>query len=367
MELGSLKVALVHDFLNQYGGAERVLETIHELFPRSTVYTLIYEPDQLPEHFRKWRIYESPYASLIPFRKKYYKLWLPKYPLFIEQFDLRRYDLVLSSSYLFAKGVITPSRTPHICYCHTPMRQAWELYHNYKEDHSPGLIRVLYALLFHYLRLWDAHSAQRADYFIANSKAVQMRIRKYYRRESTVIYPPVDTEQFYISNTVDDYYLFLSRLVPYKNADLAVRAFNQSGLKLIVAGDGPELKSLKNIALSNIQFVGLVSEKRKAELLANCKAFIFPALEDFGIVSVEAQASGRPVIAYRGGGSLDTVIENKTGVFFDSFTPQSIIQAVAKLDQIRFYPEAIREHALQFDRLNFISKLTEYLENIPGV
>ncbi|MBN2542788.1 glycosyltransferase [bacterium] len=358
-----MKIALVQDFLNQYGGAERVLEAIHELYPEADVYTLIHEPARLPDNFKTWKIHESPYTSLIPFRNKIYKGLLPAYPMLIEQFDFRKYDIVISSSYLFAKGVLTPSTTCHICYCHTPMRQAWELYHTYKEHYGKGLLSIYYTKVFHYIRLWDIASKNRVDYFIANSKTVRNRIKKYYRREAEVIFPPVDTHKFSISVNVDDYYLCLSRLVPYKRTDLAVRAFNKLGKKLVVAGDGPELKKLKKIAKKNIEFVGSVSDDEKGKLLSKCNALIFPGLEDFGIVPVEAQASGRPVIAYRGGGALETVEENKTGVFFNEFTPDSLVSAVHKLAKLQFEPEEIRNLSFRFDRKVFLHKFRQYLES----
>ncbi len=358
-----MKIAIVHEYLNQVGGAELVLKYMHEVFPDAPIYTLIYEKDQLPEEYHSWDIRPVGWSKYFPFRKSMYRNYLPLYPVMIEQMDLREYDLVLSSSYLWAKGVLTPSRTLHICYCHTPMRQAWELYFQYKHSYSTAIRKFVYPFMFNYLRMWDRLASDRVDRYIANSANVSRRIAKYYRRSAEIIYPPVETDRYTISEKTDDFYLCLSRLVPYKKTDIAIEAFNQLDRKLIVVGTGNQEKKLKKRAGKNIEFTGFISETEKIDLLSKARALVFPPDEDFGIVPVEAQLSGRPVIAYGHGGILETTVPNKTSILFKEQTPAALIDAVKEFEsrENSFDPNVIRSYALKFDKTVFMQKFREYV------
>lgn len=368
-----MKVAIVHDFLCQFGGAERVLKVIHEIYPDAPIYTLYFDPAKLPDEWKNWDIRPATLARYLPFKRKFFRHYFPLYPIALEQFDLRDYDLVISSSYLFAKSVITTPYTCHISYCHTPMRQAWDLYIDYKNTYARMPFRTIYSFLFHYMRIFDVISANRVDYFIANSRYVQARIKKIYRRESEVIYPPVNIDDFYISDGIDSYYLCLSRLVPYKRIDLAIKAFNKTGQELVVIGDGPWRGELKKIAKKNIHFVGQVGEEKLKGYLSRCRALIYPSVEDFGLAVLEAQASGRPAIVYQKGGAKEGIVENLTGVVFKEPTPESIIEAVKKVEKLTFDPHKVREHARKFSCERFKTefagfvntKLEEYRKNIP--
>ncbi|MFP4460266.1 MAG: glycosyltransferase [Candidatus Zixiibacteriota bacterium] len=359
-----MKVAFVHEYLNQYGGAEIVLRHMHDLYPDAPVYTLIYNPKKLPADINKWDIRPVGWSKYLPFKNKLFRNYALIYPTMVEQIDLREYDLVLSSSYIWARGVITPSRCLHITYCHTPTRQSWELYFDYKESYSRFIRKVIYPFAFNYLRMWDKLAADRVDEYIANSANVKQRIKKYYRRDSEIIYPPVESEKYTLSTSYHDYYICLSRLVPYKRIDLAVEAFNRLGKKLVVVGTGNEINHLKHIAKNNIEFTGFVSSSEKDKLLSKAKALIFPGEEDFGIVPVEAQLSGKPVIGFGKAGILETVEENKTGIHFNEQTVDSIIDAVERFEQKidDFDPYAIRDFAMQFDKNIFIDKMKNFID-----
>ncbi len=353
----AFRVALVHDYLNQSGGAETVLRWLHHLFPAAPVYTLIYDPKLVPPDFRGWDIRPVGWSRFLPFKRKLYKYYLLLYPTMVEQIDLRGYDLVISSSYLWSKGVLTRSDTLHICYCHTPMRQAWELYFEYKQSYSKFISKLVYPFAFNYLRLWDKASADRVDYFIANSETVRRRISKFYRRDAVVVYPPVEIAHITPADEVGDYYLCLSRLVPYKRIDIAVRAFNRLGKRLLVAGTGPQLKRLQRMSKPNIKFLGFVTKEKKVELLRHARAVIFPGEEDFGMVPVESQAAGRPVIAYGKGGVTETVIDGVTGLFFHEPTPEALIDAVVRFEQMKFDPELAAQNARRFSVKNFLNEM----------
>jgi len=318
-----MRVALVHDYLNQYGGGERVLEALCEIWPEAPIFTLVYSPDHTGFAFESRKIFTS-FLQKIPLVRGHHRSFLMLMPLAIEQFDLSKYDLVVSDAHSFAKGIITRPKTLHICYCHTPTRYVWDDSHKYIEEFNyPGIVKKFIPFFLNYLRLWDEAASLRPDTYIANSKFIQSRIKKYYQQSSEVIYPPVKTSHFYIGRP-GDYFLIVSRLLPYKKVDLAVKVFNELGWPLKIIGEGPEKKQLQSIAKSNIEFVGLVDEDELKDYYAHCRAFIFPQEEDFGITAVEAMASGRPVIAYRAGGVLEIVEENKTGIFFEEQTAQSI-------------------------------------------
>lgn len=357
-----MNIGLVHDYLNQNGGAEKVLDEFHNLFKEAPIYTLI-EDENVSKKFEA--DIHSSFIQKIPFSRKHYKKMLPLFPVAIENFRLEEYDVVLSSSSAFAKGIITKPNTTHICYCHTPMRYVWDLYHAYLYDDGPrGLYRKVLPLILHYIRIWDRISADRVDYFIANSYNVKRRIEKYYQRDAVVIHPPVEVSRFSISNSIDDYFLIVSRLIPYKRIDIVIEAFNELGYPLIVIGDGYDLQRLKNMANSNIIFLGYQSDEVIAEYYQKCKAFIFPGEEDFGITPLEAQASGRPVIAYRKGGALETVIDQETGLFFNKQDKDYLKSAVELFYTKDFDPLHIREHAIKFDSSIFKEKISGYVNSI---
>lgn len=359
-----MKVAIVHYWLVGMRGGEKVIEAILDLFPEADIYTHVLIPEKISEKIKN-RVVGTTFIQKLPKAGKYYQSYLPLMPYALEQLDLRKYDLVFSSESGPAKGVITSPDCVHICYCHSPMRYAWDMYHNYTERLS-SLKRILIAGLMHRLRLWDLATASRVDYFIANSSFVQKRIQKFYRRNSKVIHPPVDTDSFYLSKTTGDYYLMVGQLVGYKNTSLAVEAFNQNKKRLVIIGTGAELESLKQLANDNISFLGFQSFDVIKEHYAKCKALIFPGVEDFGIVPVEAMASGRPVIAFAKGGILDTVIEGKTGLFFYEPSTVSLNRTIETFEQrvSSFNPEEIRKHAIEFDRKVFKRNLKNFIERI---
>jgi glycosyltransferase involved in cell wall biosynthesis len=356
-----LRVAIVHDWLNQKGGAEVVLEALVEMYPQAPIHTSMYWPQAMPQEYRSWDIRTS-FMNRLPFVKRYHQPFLPLYPLAFESFDFTGYDLVISNKSGFCHGVITPHDTLHICYCLTPTRFLWN-YHEYvQREGVRRLARLLLPLFLNYLRVWDRAAADRVDHFIAISQAVQRRIAKYYRRDSIVIQPPVDTSRYAPSDSHDDYFLIVSRLIPYKRIDLAVRAFNELGLPLLIIGDGRDRDSLRALARSNVQFLGHIPDEKVGDYLAHCRAFIFPGQEDFGIAPVEAQAAGRPVIAYAAGGALDTVREGVTGAFFYDQTPEALIEVIKGFDEASYDPAVIRRHAEQFDKRVFKELLSAFIE-----
>lgn len=357
-----MKIALVHDWLNQIGGAENVLEALVALWPQAPVYTSMYGPDLMPESYRAWDIRTS-FMQRLPGVTRHHQAYLPLYPLAFEQFDLSGYDLVVSNKSAFCHGVITPPETLHICYCLTPTRFLW-MYDAYRQ--REGLGRLADAALrpvLAWLRTWDRLAADRVDHFIAISRAVQRRIRKFYGRDSTVIYPPVDVDRFTPSSRPPgDYYLAGGRLIPYKRVDLAIEAFNRLGRPLVVFGDGRDRAALEAKAASNITFLGRVSWDELVDLYQHCRAFIFPGLEDFGIAPVEAQAAGRPVIAFAGGGALDTVIEGETGALFHEQTPEALAAAVEAFDTAAVSPAACRRNAERFATDRFRREISRFVE-----
>ncbi|MFZ2969762.1 MAG: glycosyltransferase [Minisyncoccia bacterium] len=356
-----MKIALVHDYLVQYGGAERVLEAFTEIFPKAPIYTMVYDKKLMNGAFSDRKIYTS-FLQRIPFIGSHHRLFPILMPMAIEEFDLSDFDIVLSDSNSYAKGVITNSNTLHITYCHTPMRYAWDDCHKYlREFKYSKITKKFIPFAMNYIRLWDKISADRPDAYIANSNFVAFRIKKYYNKESTVINPPVSTENFHISERVEDYYLMVGRALAYKRFDIVIDAFNVLGLPLKIIGKGPEMKQLKKRSKNNIEFLGYLNDKEMSEYYSKCKAFIFPSEEDFGITPLEAMASGRPVIAFGVGGALETVIEGETGMFFDKQTPDSIIETLKNFHPESFNPKKIRDHALRFDKNNFKEKIKGYI------
>jgi glycosyltransferase involved in cell wall biosynthesis len=345
-----LKVALVHDYLNQYGGAERVLEQLHALFPSAPVFTSMYWPEKMSPTIRGLDVRTS-FMQRLPLVTRNHQPFLLLYPLAFESFDLTGYDVVISNSSAFCKGVLTPPGTLHICYCLTPMRWVWN-YHAYVERERLGMAaRLVLPAAISQLRSWDVATAQNVDRFLAISRTVAARIRKYYRRDATVIYPPVNCDAFQLAPArVDDYYLIVSRLIPYKRIDLAVDAFTRLGLKLkIVGSGGRDLPALRARAGRNVEFVGRVPDTELKRLYACCRALVFPGEEDFGIAPLEANASGRPVIAYAGGGALDTVVDGRTGVLFEQQDVESLIGAVRRVEASVWDATELRSHARKFD------------------
>ena len=283
----------------------------------------------------------------------------------VEFFDLSDFDLVISDTSSFAKGVITKPETKHICYCHTPTRYLWSDTHQYiRELRYNKFFKKIISLVLNYVRIWDRQAADRVDKFITNSKTSQDRIRKYYRRNSTIIYPSIEEEKFYISDKQEDYFLVGSRLVPYKRIDIVIEAFKQTDKRLKIFGDGLDLDRLKGIAgdSKNIEFLGRVSDEERTELYSKCQAYINPQKEDFGITIVEAMASGRPVIAFGQGGATETIIEGKTGEFFEEENTESVLEAVNSFDVNKYNPEEIRAHAMQFSKDNFKKNIREFIE-----
>lgn len=358
-----MKIALVHDWLPFMGGAERVLTNFLELYTDVPIYTTICNRSKLDGPLKEANIITSNLQKKNKEIENHRKLF-PFMMTAMEGFNLNEYDVVLSSSSSVAKGVITPPDTMHICYCHSPMRYAWEFSHEYagKMAGKGGIKAKLLSYFLTGVRLWDNASADRVDYFIANSENVARRIWKHYRRESVVIHPPVRCNLFNISDIDENYFLIVSRLQEYKRIDLAVEAFNELGLPLIIIGDGPEREKLEKSAKSNIKFLGRESDEVIKEHYAKCRAFLFTGEEDFGITPLEAMASGRPVIAYRKGGALETVVENKTGVFFNNQTCEDLIGAIRKFETMNFDKHEIRKHAETFDEEIFKEKIKKFVE-----
>ena len=360
-----MKIVIVHDYLNQYGGAERVVETMHEIFPQAPVYTTIYDMKKMPDSFKGMDIRTS-FMQKLPFIEKHFKKYLMFYPRAIESFDLKDYDLVISSSSAFGKGAIKRTGACHICYCYTPMRFVWD-YENYvKKEELNFIFKKSLPLFIKRLRNWDLKTNAGVDYFIAISKNIKERIKKVYGIDADYIYPPVNISKFKIFNSLEDYFLIVSRLNSYKNIDLVISVFNKLKLKLKIVGTGPYKEKLESlIENKNIQLLGRVAESELIELYGKCRAFIFPGSEDFGIAPVEAQASGRPVIAFAAGGALETINEGISGIFFRDNSIDSLIDSIKSFlkSESQFDPKTIRSNALKFDKEVFKKKFKDYVLN----
>jgi glycosyltransferase involved in cell wall biosynthesis len=359
------KIALVHDWLTGMRGGEKVLEVLCELYPQATLFTLLHNKGSVSRVIEKMEIRTS-FIDRLPYKSGRYRNYLPLFPRAIESFDFSGYDLILSSSHAVAKGARPAPGALHICYCHTPMRYVWEQYDQYFGPRRAGLLtRAAMSFIAPRLRKWDLESSRRVHSFVANSQNVAERIRQYYQRTADVIYPPVNVEQFTVSEGDDGYYLIVSALVPYKRVDLAVEACKRSGERLLIVGTGPESGRLRSAAPRNIEFLGWQPDSELAGLYARCRALIFPGIEDFGIVPLEAMASGKPVVAFGQGGALETVVDDPqraTGVFFREQTPEALREALVKLRGLKFNPHTIRAHAEQFDRKIFREKYRLYVE-----
>lgn len=364
------KIALVHDYLTQLGGAEKVLATIKSMYKEAPLHTALYNSEQLNGNFNDW-IIETSFLQKIPFARHHHRFFLPLLPAAFESMNLKNYDLIISSSSAFAKGVITHPGAKHICYCHTPTRYLWSDAHRYSSEVSaPFWIKKIMPFflpyVLQYLRLWDYRAAQRPDVMIANSKTVQNRIKKYYNRDSQIIYPPVDVNNFSVRTmeNVKDYYVIISRLMPYKRVDLAIQAFNRLRIPLIVVGAGEDA-DLKILAKPNIKFTGWVDEKTKKELLRGARALIHPQEEDFGIAAVEALAAGVPVIAFGAGGATEIIEEGISGAFFHEQIWEELADRVARFqfEYNNFEPQICRARAELFSEERFKRELTNLVNH----
>ena len=372
-----LRVALVHDWLVTLGGADRVLLALHHVFPQAPVFVGVHDLRGLPEAFRQLDV-RATWLQQIPGAARRHRLLVPLMPLAFSRLVLRGYDVVISSSHACSHSVSTPGAR-HICYCHTPMRYAWDLRDEYLAA-LPGVTRPAARMMLAWLRRRDSAAAAHVDEFIANSHYVASRIRRHYGRESTVIYPPVDTDFFTPSESAQstqpthstqsdadesreggDFYLVVSRLVPYKRVDVAVEAFNRLGRPLVIVGDGPERRRLQAMARPHIRFVGELTDLAMRRYYRRCRAVVFPGEEDFGLVPVEAQACGRPVIAYGRGGALESVVQGVTGMFIAAQTPDALSAGVQAAEAMTFDAAAIRRHAVQFSRQRFIGQIEEFV------
>jgi len=360
---GRGKVALVHHWLVTMRGGERVLEALAELSPGADIFTLVCDRERMAKVFPGHRIHTSPLERL-PFATRWYPHYLPFFPWATEQLDLRGYPLVISSDAATLKGVRTDPGTIHICYCHTPMRYVWSGYETYRRAGGP-LARAALPVLAPWLRRWDHAAAQRVTHFIANSRTVAGRIRRYYDRQSTVIYPPVDTDYFrpLPCESRDDFLLIVSQLVPYKRVDLAVEAFSRCGRRLLVIGEGSERAKLEGRARPNIRFLGAQPRSVLCEAMQHARALIFPGEEDFGIVMAEALACGTPVVAFQRGGASEIVTEGQTGVLFHDQTADSLLDGIARLESLRLEPRVLRSSAARFSRQWFLKQFADFLES----
>ncbi len=358
--LEGVPVALVHDWLITLGGADRVLLGLHQLFPAAPVFVALHDPQRLPAPFQSMDV-RTTWLQHVPRSVNHHRQLVPLMPLAFRTLDLRGYKIVLSSSHACAKGVRVDRDAVHICYCHTPMRYAWDAAPLYRSA-VPPLLRPIAQVAQFWLREWDRRTAGGVTYFIANSRFVADRIRRHYRRQATVIYPPVDVEYFTPeAGDVDDFFLVVSRLVPYKRVDLAVEAFNRLGRRLVVVGDGPEASRLRAFARPNVTMVGEVSDQDLREYYRRCQALVFPGEEDFGIVPVEAHACGRPVIAYNAGGVRETVVDGRTGILFPTQSAEALEAAVRSFDPSVFDPMVIRHRAAQFSRETFDRQIAGFI------
>jgi glycosyltransferase involved in cell wall biosynthesis len=368
--LSQLRVAIVHYWFVSEGGGEKVVEALAEMFPQADIFALVVNPERLPQSLQKRKLYTS-FLQKIPGSRKFHRHFLLLHPLGLEQFDLSEYDLVISSESGPAKGVITSAKTCHVCYCHSPMRYLWDMHAEYKTAMNP-IVRTVYSVASSWLRVWDLATASRVDFFIANSSFVASRIQKIYRRNSQVIHPPVDVAAGKVQFKPGEYYLCVGRLVDYKRIDLAVRACSRLGRRLKVIGSGPQLKSLKRIAGPTVEFSGVASAQDLRDSYARCRALLHPGEEDFGIVPVEAQSFGRPVIAYGSGGALETVNGNwpeqpfsksHTGIFFTKQTTDDMEEAILRFEsaEANFSPDEIAAHAHQFDATRFKVEMQAFL------
>ncbi len=355
------KLAIVHDWLTNMGGAEQVVINFHELYPDAPIYTTFYTPEKLDDKLKGLNVK----TSFLQRQKPVYnhKKYFPLMPMAFSKMKVKDYDVILSSSSSCAKGVKKRKDAIHVCYIHTPMRYAYEFKHEYTDGMNP-IKKILVNILLFFIRIWDKHNSKKVDYFIANSSEIQKRVKNTYNRDSVVINPPVRVNEFQIGKKDGDYYLVVSRLVGYKRFDLAVKACTELNKKLVVIGEGPEKEKIEKMAGPTVTFLGRQPDDIVQKYMSECKALLFPGLEDFGIVPVEAQACGRPVICYGKGGVLDTVIDGETGVYFHEQTVDSLKEALKKFEKMKFDKKKIREHSLYFSEDNFKQRMREYIDSV---
>jgi glycosyltransferase involved in cell wall biosynthesis len=363
----TMKVAIVHYWLVGMRGGERVIEALCDLYPQADIFTHVYAPEMISDKIRKHKIIPS-FINSLPRAKKMYKTYLPLMPMALEHLDLRGYDLIISSESGPAKGVMASAGAIHVCYCHTPMRYIWNMYHEYRQS-AGRLTRMVMPVFAHYLRMWDVTSAHRVDSFVANSSTVAARIRRYYGASAEVIYPPIDVGAFQIAEPakIGDFYLMAGELVSYKRPDLAVKAFNEMGLKLVVIGGGEMLEELRGMSGPTVEVLGPQTFEVLKDHYSRCQALIFPGEEDFGMVPVEAMASGRPVIAFGRGGAMETVVDGETGIFFHEQSVQAIIAAVERFENFKVDSIKISEHARKFAKEHFLSKFKLHVDALMEV
>ena len=365
-EHDGLRVALVHDWLNGMRGGEKVLEALCERYRDADVFTLFYVPGSVSDTIARHRIITSGLQKL-PFTRRHYRRYLPLYPAAIEQFDLDAYGLVISSSHCAAKAVIAPGRARHLCYCHSPMRYAWDQFDAYFGPERVGSLasRWLYRPVLKRLAQWDAATAPRVGRFVANSRHIAARIRRYYNRQATIVYPPVDTIFYHPDTTPpDQHFLIVSALVPYKRVDVAIEACRRVGARLRIVGDGPDRSRLDQLTDENVEFLGYLSDDEIRDEYRRALAVLMPGEEDFGIVPVEAQACGRPVVALARGGALETVTTGETGVLFDELTPASMATALEQVARARFDPARLRSSAERFSRERHVERMREVIDEM---
>jgi glycosyltransferase involved in cell wall biosynthesis len=363
VEREMMKIAIVHDYFTQLGGAEKVAEELYNMLPNADLFATVALTNRMPDSLRGVPIRTS-WMQKLPKMNEYYRLYFPLYPLAVSSLDLSAYDLVISSSSGYVKGVRASSDAIHVCYCHTPMRWVWS-FDSYSARESFGAgVRAVLPTLIRGLRYWDESAARQPDHFVANSKTVAARIQRAYGRSAEVIVPPIDINRFKLSREQDDYYVVLSRLVSYKRIDLAVSACTQLGRKLVVIGSGTALESLKAKAGPTIQFLGRVPDEEVEFYVSRCRALIFPGEEDFGMAPLEVAAAGRPTIAFRAGGAIETVVEDVTGVFFDEQTTEALMDAIERFEQREWPSSVMRRHAEGFSSEAFRERFTRFLRRI---
>lgn len=364
-KLKQKKVAIVCDWLTNLGGAEKVIMSLHKLFPEAPIYTTLYDKTRA-RGFEKATIYTS-FLQQIPLAKKKHPLFLAGMPMAVESFNLNEYDIVISSSHSVAKGIITKPHTLHVSYCHTPMRYAWEPWElEHRLQSFPRFLHNSIKKKIHKIRLWDRLTADRVDHFLANSSYIAERIQKYYRRPSTVIHPPIEVDQFQVG-APKDYFLMVGRLISYKRFDLVIEAFNEIGKPLKIVGEGGDMAKLKKMAKKNVEFLGRVSDQELRSLYSGCQALLFPQIEDFGIAPVECMASGRPVIAYREGGANDSIIEEKTGLFFSEQSVESLLKALKAFETMSWNSKEIKDHSEKFSEIRFHQETQNFiLSKLPA-
>ena len=362
--MSNRKIAIIHDWYQDKGGAENVISSLLNLYPDADFFALVdFFDDQQRQDVLKGEKVTYTFIQRLPFAKKIFRHYLFLFPLAIERLDLRKYDLIISLSHAVSKGVITGPEQLHICINYSPMRYAWDMYFDYRKEHNlRGIKEKFLSYVLHKIRIWDVTASNRVDHFISISRLVQKRIAKYYRRESTIIYPPVNTEKYTLCEKKEGYYFTMSRLVPYKRVKMIVEAFVKNGKPLIVAGTGSQLKEIEQIATDNIRILGYVDDAKVEELMQHARAFIFAAYEDFGIVPVEAMACGTPVIAYGAGGIKDTLIEGETGLFFDKQNLLSLNNAIEQFETMDFEYAAISKHASRFSVARFEREIIKFVD-----